>query len=404
MKNILNKNVTIKVISVIVAIVAWLLVLNTTNPYETVTFTSIPLTVENENFLEENGYVLKSQYKRTIDITVRGRRDVIKNVKDSDFEAILDFSNVKSVNDETLSITGPFCNVDDVSIVSYNPEKIDIVLSRITTGTFPLNLTSNITVKEGYKVISITPNVDSFSLQAEESLMSSIDKVVANLEIAGLDRDVTERVACKVMNEEGKEIVSLSKNLSVEVNVKVAKNIKVDLQYTGAPADGYVLVSSSVMPNAVYVRGEADVLGRTTSVKTEQINIKGAKEDIEKEVPLVIPNGITLLNESDAAVKASFEIEKIIDKDITLTPADIKLVNMITDGTLDYVIKSESVTVRLNGRESLLSNINAETLKAEANVLGLAEGVHSVKLRLAVPLQVKQVQDAFVEIEIILWK
>jgi YbbR domain-containing protein len=400
-KDILNKDIAIKVISVIIAIIAWLLVLNTSNPYETATFTSIPLTLENEDFLEENGFVVKNQFKRTIDITVRARRDVIRKIKDSDFEAKLDFSKIKSVNDTTLDITGLFCKVDDVAIVSYNPDRIDIMLSRITIGTFPLNLTSNITVKEGYKVLSITPNVDSITFEEEESLISSIDKVVANLEISNLDGDVTKRVPCKVINKDGKEIASLSKNLTVEVSVKTAKGIRVDAKITGSPADGYTLVSSTVNPSFIYVRGAAEVLDKVASLKTEQININGTKEDVEKEVSLVIPNGITLVDESNAKVNVSIAVEKIINKEITLTPSDIELINMKRDGTLDYRIKSESVTVQLNGRESLLENVTAATLRAEANVAGLNGGTHSVKLRLSLPAQVKQVQDAYAEIEIV---
>ncbi|NTV89282.1 MAG: hypothetical protein HGA22_02800 [Clostridiales bacterium] len=400
MNNLFGSRTTLKVMSVLIAIFIWIFVLNTSNPYETATFKSIPLKVENESFLDENDYVLKNNYKTSIDITVRGRHDSISQVKDSDFSASIDFSKIKSADDSSLAINGPFCSAKDISIVSYNPEKIDIVLSRIKGNSFPLELSSDITVKTGYKIVSVTPNIDSLTLEGEEALVNSVDKVVASISIKDLDKDVNKSVECKVLNKEGKEISSLSKGLTVEVAVKVAKAVSVSMTVEGSLNDNYAEVSRTVLPNVVYITGTAAVLSKITEIKTAAVSIQDATENITSKVPLVLPEGVKLAD-MENSVAVGIEIEPILTNTFEIAGSGITLINQALDGSAEYKVKSEKVEVTLKGRKSLLENISAASLSPSADVSGLSEGIHRVKLKLTLPSLVKLPEDAYAEIEVI---
>ena len=55
-KDFFRTNLKTKIASVLLAIILWLYVTNVTNPFETRTVYNVPVRIENESFLEENGY------------------------------------------------------------------------------------------------------------------------------------------------------------------------------------------------------------------------------------------------------------------------------------------------------------------------------------------------------------
>ncbi len=395
-----NNKSALKVLSIVVALFIWVFVLNTSNPYETTTFKGIPLKVQNEDFLAENDYVLKNNYKTSIDITIRGRHDSINKVKDSDFEASIDFSTIEGAADTYLAINGPFCSAKDISIISYNPENIEIMLSRITSKSFPLELSSNITVKSGYKVISVAPNVDSLTLNGEEALINSVDRVVASIDIKDLDKDVNKVVECKALNNEGKEIAILSRNLTAEVSVKVAKAVAVSLVANGSINDNYTEVSRTVTPNVVYIIGTTSVLAKVTDLKTEPVSIKDLTANLTTKVPLVLPEGVKLA-EIGNEVDVNIIVEQILNNTFEIVGGDIILLNKLTDGSVEYRIKTEKVSIQLKGRKSLLDDISSASLHPTVDVSNLSEGTHRIPLKLSLPSLVKITQDGFIEVEVV---
>lgn len=104
-----KKDIKIKVLAFLVALLFWLYVSNVTNPFKTITIYNVPVTEVNKDFLSQNNYDLKNQPRTFIDITIRGRQDVVEKVRSTDFEVYLDYSQIQSVNDKKLAFSEPVC-------------------------------------------------------------------------------------------------------------------------------------------------------------------------------------------------------------------------------------------------------------------------------------------------------
>lgn len=397
--DLFKKDITIKIISVLIAVIFWLYVSNSSNPFTTTTFQNIPVKIENEQFLADNGYIIKNKYKTSIDVTIRGRQEDINKVRSSDFEAYLDFSQIKSVNDKTLKITGPFCTQKDVRIISSNPATIDVQLARNKNGVFPVDLKPNITMKQGYKLINTTITPASSQIIAEESIIDSIGSVRANLDIKNLDRDTTRTVVCKVYNKDGNEISSLSTNLKVEVKLEVAKEVPVSLVTRGRLAADYVETLRVIDPMVVLVSGPADALAALTEIKTGQVDIDKITGNFATTVPLVVPEGMRLVN-SPEGIGVSISVEKLVVRDIELSRNDISILNGINDGSMSYEVKTEKVMIQIKGRKSEVDAVNLENLKPGVDVSGLAEGMQKLPLNITLPPQVKLISHGDVEVKI----
>lgn len=394
-----RKDITIKIISVLIAVIFWLYVSNTSNPFITKTFTNIPIKIENESYLDDNGYIIKNKYRTSIDVTIRGRQEAIDRVRTTDFEASLDFSQIRSVNDKTLRITGPVCTQKDVTVVSANPPAIDVQLARNKSGAFPVDLKSNITMKPGYVLLKTTVTPDSFPIVAEESIINSVGFIRANLDVKGLDRDTVKTVVCKVYNRDGNEIGSLSTDLKVNVKLEVAKDVPVSLVTRGRLATDYIETLRVIDPVSVLVSGPADQLDKLADIRTEQVDIDKINGNFTTTVPLVVPEGMKLVNTPREAT-VNINVEKLAYRDIELLQKDISILNGINDGSMTYEVKTEKLTIRIKGRQPDVDAVVPEDLKPAVDVSGLAEGMHRLPLIIKLPSQVKLITQADVEVNI----
>lgn len=399
MSNWFKRNLNIKIISILVAVVIWLIVTNNTNPFISRTIYNVPVAVENEEFLQQNGYTLKNSPRNYIDITIRGRQNAVDKVKATDFEATLDYGQIESVNDRKLEISEPVCLVKDVTIESFNPAAVDIQLTRNKTGTFPVELKTNIKAKEGYVVLKTTVSPEMMPIYGEESLIDSVDSIKANLELQDVDRDITKNVQCIVYNKEGKEISSLSNDLKVAVTVEVAKELPVYPVTRGRLADDYVETLRVIEPDRVLVTGPAEILEKLTSIKTEQLDIDNIRANFTKSVQLVVPEGVKLVNSPDN-ITFNISVEKLVIKNIELLKSDISILNARNDGTLVYEILTESVQLQFKGRQADADAVKPELLKPAVDVMELGEGTHKLPLNIIMPPQLKLLQNVNVEIKI----
>jgi len=398
-KDFFRTNLKTKIASVLLAIILWLYVTNVTNPFETRTVYNVPVRIENESFLEENGYKLKNTFRSSVDITIRGRRDAVQSVTTNDFDVYVDYSQIESVYDTKLEIAEPLSRKKGVTIVSYYPSSIDIQLDKTKSATFPVELKSNITMKPGYVLIGTTMSPESIPFYLESSVIDSIGSIKAELEIKDLDRDLTKEVPCIVYNKDGKEITALSKGLTVTVKLEVAKEVPVSLVTKGRLATDYVETLRVIEPSTAFITGPADKLAAITSIKTGEVDIDQLTENLSTTVPLVVPEGVKLYNTADS-VKVNINVEKLVYRDIEVPADKISILNAVNDGSLTYEISTQTHVLRFRGRQADVNEIRIENLKPSIDVAGLQEGTHRLKLNLTVSPQVKLMQQVYVDVKI----
>ena len=97
MKNIISKNIGLKLLSVLLALILWLTVMNVEDPTITQTISDIPVQIINDEVIKSRGYGYTVESGEKIDIRVKGRRSVVTNITADDFTAVADFSAVSSM-------------------------------------------------------------------------------------------------------------------------------------------------------------------------------------------------------------------------------------------------------------------------------------------------------------------
>ena len=77
MKSKWMNNLGLKVISLVVAFILWLVIINTTDPIITKKFTDIPVQIINENVITSLNQVYEVEDGDMVDVIVKGKRSFV---------------------------------------------------------------------------------------------------------------------------------------------------------------------------------------------------------------------------------------------------------------------------------------------------------------------------------------
>jgi len=392
--NLFNKELTTKLIAAFLGIMLWFIVLNINDPFgERKIY--VELEVRNENVLQEkNLYLGTKNYRRTVEVVVRGREKTLNSLNGADFEAILDFGKVNSVNDKSIPIEGPYYTKNDnqITITSMSPKEIPIELENVMKKELPVEIELKGTPKESYKIIKTIIEPEYVSIHDRESLINVVSKIKAVVDISNIDKDKKViKQPCIVYNENKEEISELSNKFTVDIVVDVGKEVSIEPFLRGEPAGEHIVTGWKLnIPNAI-VTGAHDIVSGLTSISTAQINIDGIAATKDYKVQLNLPEGIKLYNmENETTV--TVEVEKLEEKEITIDKRFINIENAekYTDTSgnakteyLQYQILTEDCKVLLKGRSVKLSTISSSILTPHIDVSGLQEGTHNIQLKIS---------------------
>ena len=98
MKKKLTNNLGFKIISVILAIMLWLVVLNVSDPEKTTTIVNIPITILNESAITGQEKIYQIIAGKTATVKVTGPRTIIDSLEASSFKATADMADLSMTN------------------------------------------------------------------------------------------------------------------------------------------------------------------------------------------------------------------------------------------------------------------------------------------------------------------
>ncbi len=403
MMNFLRKDISLKILSVLLAIVLWFIVSNSVNPLKQTRIT-VPLAIINKQALVDKGIVITNEkYTKNVILTIEARENILQNLTANDFLVNLDLSKVKSVSDTEIDVDAPVYigdqNKNDIKITGMEPSTIKVELGKQAKNAFKVDVTTVGEPKRGYKIVEKTVEPEMILVEALDSQLGTIDSIKAVVDITNIDKDTVIKKDCTVYDKKGNEIPALSKNLSVDVKLKVAKQVVVEPDLLGNPQDNYTQSGTKVTPEIILITGLPEVLDRIDSIKTEPVNIQNINQSMEITKKLKLPEGVKLYTQVKD-VTVSVTIEQYSNKDITVSSKDITLFNKQADNSLNYSIAPPSIVINLKGFKSDINSLDVPTIKPYIDVKGLGPGEYKLSLKAALPSNVYLSQDYMIDLKI----
>lgn len=402
MKEFFKKDLTLKILSVVFAVFLWFVI----NPVKTEYF-SVPLNVINAESLKAKGIVLNNNaYQKPVAISVRERRDVLNNIKDSDFEVTLDLSKVKTVADKVIELEAPvYLGRENISAnnIDLKPKSVTLNLGKIEENPFIVQVETTGKLPAGYEIISKTVVPETVSIQALDYIVNSVGSVKAYVDVSGLNKTLQVRKQCKVFDKSGQEMPELSKKLTVDITIEVGKRVPVIPITEGIPAKNFIEGAYTVKPDKILITGELDIMSKVNGVKTIPIKIDDATQTFTTNVLLQLPEGVKHVG-STREVSVTVEIIPLVERSLPLSAENITIVGKSTDTSLTYEITGP-VTIKLRGKiedlnkitvTNLLANIDVGTIDVDT----IEEETSNVPIKVTLPTGISQVDEVLVPVKI----
>lgn len=375
--HLVKDNLGLKVLSLVIAFLIWLLVSNTSNPYQTRLYSNVPITIVNQDSIADIGKVVEAQGSGTVTLRVTGRRAILQSLTRNDFYVEADMENINQMDAVPLTVV---CNNSQISWddIEMNPPSLKVKLENKVEQTFVAAVTYSGSPAKGVEVgRSEVVEGKNIVIAGPQSLMKILNQVTAPVNVAGMAEDATLSSTLKVYDKNGAELtetqmsslefkdqdgtVITDHKVSVFVDLwKVVTDIPLTVETTGVPASGYRVSSVATIPVSISVKGTDEALaslGSSFDLPTP-VDVTGADSNVEQEVDLTETmagiDGLSLIQDADPVIQVTVKIER--DEDITLNEPV---------GAIDLINRPENMDLVFTPADILPLSVHAKTQDAD---------------------------------------
>lgn len=387
MKKLITNNWGMKCLSVFIAVLIWLLVVNTNDPVVTKRFSNIPVEIINEDVLTKEGYAYEILEGESVYISVKGKNSILGSMSDTDFVAYADFSKLSVVDAVPIDVEAKRYQAQlEINLGSVNTMKIK--RDELIDVNVPVNIVSKGEVADGYAVGKMTGTPNLVKVSGPKNLLSNAKEIRAEIELDGISSDTTTTAKPLLYDGNGELIDSSQLDMDttgvyIDIEVWKTKTVDVNVDYEGEAEDGYVITSFDYEPKRITIAAPDDVLKDIDSIDLPTISLEGEEKNYEKDFDLTqetLPSHV-ILADSNTSVKAQATVEPLKTKKFAVTLNDLTVKN--NNGYKVTMASGVICSFTVEGAESLLEDLSVKDFAPWIDIKGIEEeGTHNMNLHL----------------------
>ena len=329
----------------------------------------------------------------TVSFAVTAKRSVLNKLEDTDFTAVADMNRmIVNEDGDKANVPIEIISKRSNSSLKYNEKNkyLEVSLEDLMKRRFIITADTSGKVADGYALGEVTvtnPNV--LNVSGPASIVNKIDSVVATIDVDGMSMNLSDNVIPALYDADGQEIDTTKLKLSnttVTISAKIlsVKEIPLVFSTSGVPYGDNRVVEISSKPETIKVKGSSTTLNPLSSLNIpgDVLNVSGASEDITTTIDIseYLPDGVELVNASDATVTVTVRIEAYELKKFNLSTSQINVNGL--DSNYDLSFDQSTVAVTVSGLKNDLNKLNTSQLSASIDVTDLGVGTHQVNLDL----------------------
>ena len=382
MKRALTKNWGLKLLAFVFSVLLWIIVMNIEDPVDERTFSGIQVTVTHPEIVTNPGNTYQIlDDSRTVSVTVKAKRSILNKIKTDDIRATADMKNLDVRTRSLIPI--------DISIPSY--------AGRFEATANPINLRG--TPRDGYQVGELKANPEKIKISGPESVIDSIDKVVALVDVSGQSKDEEKEAELILYDNNGKIIDSTQiennlgdEGLKVKITMLQTKSIPVefDTSLIGT-ASGYHFSGISIQPESIQIVGTEEQLETVDSIEipAEELAEDGLDQTIEKTVDIANYLPYWAKTDQDSAggvpIVIKIQVEKFGTKTVEFPYNSIALLNAPKDYKVSYA-EQGNLEIVVRGSKEDLDDFTLEKGNVSINLNDCkTAGTYNVPIQVTLP-------------------
>ena len=416
MKEKITNNLSLKILSLIVAIFIWLLVINVDNPIITKTFVVTDVQLLNEAYIDADGKMcMRDEEQQPIRVTIKAKRKILDDISVMDIRAVADLQQAVSL-DTTPVMVPIMASVGKIPAenIQVSPRNLSLHIEDKETQEFVVTVTTNNTRPDkGYEIGNLISNPEKIRITGPTSLINKIDKVVASVNVNSAVADVTQETDVTVIDKNGEEFSSQDLNYlnvsKVYVSArlwKVRTDVKISAECSGSTAEGYQVESVTTTPNVISVAGSDEALSalaeqnNTIWIPADAIDISGKDKDHEEKINIseYLPEGLKLTSDSSEDVFVHVNILPQGSTVCEIPTKNIKVENMPKG--MQAAFDAAQIEVRVKKTREDMDDLKEKDIKASIDLKDKEEGSYELPVRIQIPEGYELVDDVTTGVEV----
>ena len=425
MKERLTRNLDLKILAIVFAIILWLIVVNIDDPVKSNTFSGIEVQILNAEELEKQGLcydVLDNT--NIVSVTVSGRRSVIEEINRENIIATADMKDLSSMNTLTVKVTSNK-SAGDLDTIKANENNVRLNIEPLSKVTKRLVVETNGIPAENYVLGARTLGLTQVEVSGPESIVNTIETAKVTVDVDNASSTVSASSRIILCDKSGAKVdtqrLTLS-NTSVSITQEIlySKAVDINYQFSGRPEEGYAMTGDVLADRtSVLIQGRKSLVEsiNAINVRGEELSVEGESSNKTVEVDLddYLPPTVELSEKNfDGKVSVTAIIRRETHLDVVTNTINIKIVGLdagkkaeiVDDGTY---VKDAEFKVRLFGLATFLNEVDEDrlpvtldlaTYKDNNNLKELANGYYNIVPTIELPDGVRQDENCRIHIRI----
>lgn len=424
-KKKITDNLSLKIMSVAVAVVVWLIVVNIDNPVGTNYYTITNVELINKEYVESSDTIGKmcmpEENQDTVRVAITADKKTRDKIRVSDISAVADLQQAVSLDTNPVMVPITVtCSVSGIGPgdIKVTPQNLSVNLDEKETQEFVVNVIRGDT-KPGkdYEVGSLTANPEKVRITGPKSLVNKIDKVNVAIELNGKTQDFTQEVTLSIIDKNQEALSDSEMNsLRIENNAqvivtaklwKIRQGVKISAGYVGTPAEGYQAGMIKTVPDTISVAGSTEGLetlaanDNVITIPSESIDISGESSDVEKKISLkdLLPDNVKLTSDSSEDVWVTVSILPEGSREFSFPTKEIEVKNKPDD--LQVTFETAQIAIRIKSDSKDLDDLDVtKDIKASIDLEDKEEGNYEVPVTVSLPDGYEIVENVSTEVVI----
>lgn len=376
MKNRLTNNMGLKLASVFLAIVIWLVVNSANNPTVSESYYNIPVKLLNTELITDSNQVYEVLDNTDVigRVTVRAPRSVISELKAENIIATADVSELSSLDTISIKLSTNISNRDIASITG-NLDTVRLNIENKRSKALSLKATVSGEVESGYKIGDISTGQNLVRISGPQSVIDRVVKAAVDVDVTGMTSDIVTNAEIKLYDAEdnvvdARNITQNIKTVDVRVAIGQLATVPVNFTVSGSPAAGYKETGEmEVSGNTVTITGRANVIKNVSSIEVP-LDITDRTENLVAQIDLrqYLPDNVSLADTGDAYRTATVYIEQEVTRTLSIREERVRVTNLPEGYNASISGLDEMVSLEVSGLSRDVSALEAGGINGTVDI------------------------------------
>jgi YbbR domain-containing protein len=332
-----------------------------------------------------SGYVLGGTLG-DVAVTLRGPQPEIAKLAQTDIHPVPDLGQADLGRNDVQNVALRVPLADQNIVAETDPPTVPVRIEKVVTRTLSVQVRFANDPPSGFQPGPATLSSSEVKITGAQSLVASVAAVYATLRFGDTPIDISASADAVPVDANGNAVDGVQSDPPIlEVNVPVlsttsTRTVPVLWSLKGAVAPGYWISRVNTDPIAVQIQGTPDKLAPVDRIDTAAIDVSGLNANRSFRVPLLLPDGVSLLQPTDATVGVT-----VIPLSGT-RPFPVVAVQVTgVAGGLIAETDATTVSVVVSGPSATLAALVATDVIATVDASGKGAGSYPADVVLKVP-------------------